>query len=228
VRVGGLEKVSTVDFPGLLSAVVFTQGCNFRCPYCHNPDLARPFGELRDEEEVIGFLETRVRYLDGVVISGGEPTLAEDLGEYVSRIKALGFRVKLDTNGSRPEAVESLVSRNLVDYVALDLKSSPAAYPSELAPPEESRAVLETVGLLKRLGRAHEFRCTCCSPFVDGEAVLAMAKAARGEAPLFLQEVKPTRVLNPGFMARYPDQPGPAELARFREIALPYLPCHLR
>jgi pyruvate formate lyase activating enzyme len=220
--------VSTVDFPGLLSAVVFTQGCNFRCPYCHNPDLVRPFGELMDEAGVLAFLETRSRYLDGVVVSGGEPTLAPDLPEYLERVRGLGFRVKLDTNGSRPEAVRSLVERGLVDYVALDVKSDPAAYPAELADPAESGGILETVALLKSLGCAHEFRTTCCSPFVDDGAVEAIARAAAGDAPLYLQPLRAKRVFNPAFMARHPVQPGPGDLARWRDAASRHLPCHIR
>jgi pyruvate formate lyase activating enzyme len=217
-----------VDYPGRLSAVVFTQGCNFRCPYCHNPELVLPFGELLDEGGVLAFLGTRTRYLDGVVLSGGEPTLVPDLDDYARKLKGLGFLVKLDTNGSRPETVKSLVERHLVDYVALDLKADPAGYPPELAPPEEGAAVLETVNLLKRLACPHEFRTTCVSPFVDEEAVEAIARAATGDSPLYLQELRTGRVFNPGFMGRHPDQPGPGQLEAFRKIARRWLPCHIR
>lgn len=220
--------MSGADYPGLLSAVVFTQGCNFRCPYCHNPALVPPFGELIDEDGVLAFLGTRAKYLDAVVISGGEPTLVPDLEDYLGRIKRLGFRVKLDTNGSRPEAVKSLAERRLLDYVAMDLKSHPAAYPGELAAPEESAAILETVGLLKTLGLPHEFRTTCVSPFVDERAIEAIAKAAAGDSILYLQELKPKRVFNPGFMARHPDQPGPEDLSRWRAVAGRWLPCRVR
>jgi pyruvate formate lyase activating enzyme len=208
--------------------VVFTQGCNFRCPYCHNPELVRPFGELMDEGGVLAFLKTRTRYLDGVVISGGEPTLVPDLDEYARKLKGLGYLVKLDTNGSSPETVKSLVERHLVDYVALDLKADPAAYPPELADPKESASVPETVDLLKSLPCPHEFRTTCAAPFVNDESIEAIARAAAGDSPLYLQEARSERVFNPAFMGRYPDQPGTEDLARFRKIARRWLPCHIR
>jgi pyruvate formate lyase activating enzyme len=208
--------------------VVFTQGCNFRCPYCHNPELVLPFGELMDEGGVLAFLGTRARYLDGVVLSGGEPTLIPDLDDFARRLKGLGFLVKLDTNGSRPGAVQSLVERRLVDYVALDLKADPSAYPPELAPPGESGAVMETVNLLKRLPCPHEFRTTCASPFVNEESVEAIARAATGDSPLYLQELRTERVFNPVFMERHPDQPGPARIEEFRKIARRWLPCRIR
>jgi pyruvate formate lyase activating enzyme len=207
---------------------VFAQGCNFFCPYCQNPDLARPFGELLPEEGVLAFLRSRAKLLDGVVISGGEPAIIEDLPEFIKQIKGMGFKVKLDTNGSRPDAVVSLIEKKLVDYVALDLKADPENYPKELGPPEETAKVLETLSALKRLGKPHEFRTTAASPFINDDSVRALAKAAAGEAPLFLQKLSLKNVLNPSFMEKHPSQPGDEDLLRFRDIARRFLPCHIR
>jgi pyruvate formate lyase activating enzyme len=181
-----------------------------------------------DEDGVLEFLKTRVKLLDGVVISGGEPTVVADLPEFILKVKGFGYKVKLDTNGSRPETIKDLLERHLVDYVALDIKADPRAYPPELGPPEETERVMETINLLKRLGRPHEFRTTAAAPFVNDDSVEAIARAATGDAPLYLQKFKPQTVFTPGFMANHPDQPGPEDLYRFRDIARHHLPAFIR
>src|SRR3989338_1502864 len=120
MRIGGLQKFSLIDYPDRIAAVIFTQGCNFRCPYCHNAELVLTacYGKLISEKEVLGFLERRCRDLEGVVITGGEPTVQYDLTFFLRRIKALGYAVKLDTNGSRPDVLDRLFRAQLVDYVA--------------------------------------------------------------------------------------------------------------
>ncbi len=127
--ISGLQKMTLLDYPGKVACTVFLQGCNFRCPFCHNSDLlggsAEPFMTM---EEFLDFLKKRKGLLDAVCVSGGEPTLQKDLPQLLKGIKALGFRVKLDTNGSRPEVLKALVSDGLVDYVAMDVKNSPARY----------------------------------------------------------------------------------------------------
>jgi pyruvate formate lyase activating enzyme len=228
LRIGGLIKISTIDFPGVLSAVIFTQGCNFFCPYCQNPELVRPFGELLDEDGVLEFLRSRTQFLDGIVISGGEPTLVDDLDEYIKKLKGLGYKVKLDTNGSRPQVIKDLLERKLVDYIALDLKQQPESYSKDLAPLKESERIKETVNLLKRLGYPHEFRTTCAWPFVTEEVIEKIAAAASGEAPLFLQQVKTQRVYNQAFMEKFPRQPTREDLLRYRDIARRFVPCFIR
>ncbi|HPO83020.1 MAG TPA: anaerobic ribonucleoside-triphosphate reductase activating protein, partial [bacterium] len=122
--IGGLHKLSLIDYPGKLSAVVFTRGCNFRCPYCHNPELIEDNGgDIIDEEEVFSFLDERKGKLDGVVMTGGEPTLQSDIAEFLEKVKRLGFFVKLDTNGSYPERIKELIDRKLLDYIAMDIKA---------------------------------------------------------------------------------------------------------
>ena len=131
MRFGGLQKYSLIDFPGKVSCVLFLSGCNFDCPYCHNPDLVR--GEQlcsssKDEAEIYAFLERRKGLLDGVVISGGEPTLVEDLAPLCEKIKGMGYPVKMDTNGSRPKVIKRLTDESLVDYIAMDIKTAPSRY----------------------------------------------------------------------------------------------------
>lgn len=129
LTVAGLQKMTLLDFPGHVACTVFLQGCNFRCPFCHNSDLLPGGGEiLMTGEEFLNFLKKRVGLLDAVCISGGEPTLQKELPVFLKAIKDLGYKVKLDTNGSRPEVLKALCEEHLVDYVAMDVKNSPAAY----------------------------------------------------------------------------------------------------
>ena len=142
----GLQKMTLLDYPGKIACTVFLGGCNFRCPFCHNSELFMGKPEkLMEDEDFFKFLKSRKGLLDGVCVSGGEPTLYKNLPEFLARIKELGFLVKLDTNGSRPEVVRELVEENLVDYIAMDVKNSPAMYAQtvgletmDLTPTEES------------------------------------------------------------------------------------------
>ncbi len=227
MRLGGLVKNSTLDYPGLLSAVVFTQGCNFTCPYCHNPHLVRLFGQPLAEEAAFDFLERRRRYLDGVVISGGEPTLQPDLPDFCKKLQGLGYAVKLDTNGSAPRLLQDLIERKLINYVALDIKTDPRHYSSELTPKDIGESVLECTRVLKRSALPHEFRTTVAAPSVDERTIEAIAKAGAGEAPLFLQPFRPENILNPDFMALH-TQPDLSELEKYRQAAQKYLPTIIR
>jgi pyruvate formate lyase activating enzyme len=182
-----------------------------------------------DEDRVLDFLRTRTRFLDGVVISGGEPTLVPDLADYAKALKGMGYRVKLDTNGSNPALVADLIDRKLLDYVALDVKTDPARYPPELAAKDYSPQVRETINLLKKSPCPHEFRATAAWPFVTRESVRAIAKAVAGDAPLYLQVYKPDRVLNPESMFLTRDrQPSLEEMRAMKDIASASAPCYLR
>ena len=220
-------KNTAIDFPGLLSAAVFTQGCNFTCPYCHNPHLVRLFGQPLAEEATVDFLRQRRPLLDGVVISGGEPTIQPDLADFCKKLRGLGYAVKLDTNGSAPDRVADLIERRLINYLALDLKADPGAYPYEIAPQDPGTAILETIRLLKRTGLPHEFRVTAAAPFITKKSLEAIARAAAGQRPLFIQTCRLENVLNPEFMADY-SQPTADDLADFQALANTFLPATIR
>jgi pyruvate formate lyase activating enzyme len=227
LRLGGLTKSTALDFPGRLSAVLFTQGCNFTCPYCHNPQLVRLFGEPLPEGETLDFLRQRRRYLSGVVISGGEPTLQPDLAEFCKKLQGLGYEVKLDTNGSAPGLVSDLIERRLINYLALDLKADPRAYPPEIAPQDPGETIMETIAVLKRGTLPHEYRVTAAAPFINRHSLESIARAAAGQAPLFLQTCRLATNLDPDFMNRHP-QPEPEELRQWADLAAARLPVHLR
>ena len=128
MELGGLQKLTLLDFPGRLACTAFTVGCNFRCPWCHNGSLVRRTAETFDVSELLAFLRKRRGVLDGVCITGGEPLIQEDLSDFMAVLKDMGLKIKLDTNGSNPSRMRKLVSDGLVDYVAMDIKNSPARY----------------------------------------------------------------------------------------------------
>ncbi len=201
VRVGALQKTTMLDFPGKVAAIVFTQGCNFLCPYCHNPDLILHRDGPLAQADILGFLTGRRRLLEGVVITGGEPTLQEDLEEFCLLLKSLGYAIKLDTNGARPHVVRRLLEQSLLDYVAMDVKAAPRRYPREIAVGDVGDAIVKSVALLGESGVPHEFRVPCAAPFVTSETFGEILDEIRGDAPVFLQEVRTERVLSPGFFS---------------------------
>lgn len=174
--IGGLLKFTLIDYPGKVAAVVFTQGCNYRCPFCHNPQLVLPelFTVPLAVEEVAGFLEKRRGQLQGVVITGGEPTLQEGLKDFIVRVKAMGYLVKLDTNGSRPQVLREILDARLVDLVAMDIKASPAGYGKATGGRADLAGVTASIELIKRSGVDYIFRTTALKGFLTPEDVAAI------------------------------------------------------
>ena len=188
--INGLQKLSLLDYPGRLAATVFTGGCNLRCPFCHNaPLVLRPNeGERISEKEVLSFLEKRRGILDGVCITGGEPLLQEELADFIVKVRELGFLVKLDTNGTFPERLSSLIRRGLVDYVAMDIKNSFEKYPQTVGIPNFNPApVFESAALLIRGSLPYEFRTTLVRAFHAEEDIENIGRAIRGAKNYFLQ-----------------------------------------
>ncbi len=217
--IGGMERASFIDFPGRVSAVVFTRACNLRCGYCHNPVLVREAEGLSlDEDQALAFLNERRGLLGGVVVSGGEPTLQpEALRAFLRRVRAMGFATKLDTNGTRPEVLALLIEESLVDYVALDFKDLPEGY-AELCDMREEAAVIESsLAILRRSGLAYELRTTVILPRHDEARLTAMAgRLQRGER-WFLQRYRPGDVLAQDADFTAPDRESLNQLAeRFR------------
>ncbi len=192
MTIEGLQKLTLLDFPGKTACTVFLGGCNFRCPFCHNFDLAaRPSAPLMSEEEFLSFLEQRKGLLDGVAVTGGEPLMRRDLPDFLRKIKALGYAVKLDTNGSFPDRLRALVEEGLVDYVAMDVKNAPARYGETvgfqklgLGPIEKSVAYLLSGAV------DYEFRTTVVSELHRGEDMAAIAEWLCGAKRYFLQQFK--------------------------------------
>lgn len=185
----GLQKMTLLDFPGKIACTVFLGGCNFRCPFCHNGALALggAGGDDISVDALLAFLDQRRGRLQGVCISGGEPTLQEDLPELIAEIKARGFKVKLDTNGTNPEMLYQLICDGLVDYVAMDIKNSPEKYPITAAAPLDFSAVESSVALLKQGRVDYEFRTTLVKELHTTEDIEAIGKWLSGSKRHFLQ-----------------------------------------
>jgi pyruvate formate lyase activating enzyme len=160
MQIGGLQKLSLIDYPQKIAAVIFTQKCNMFCPYCHNPQLVYPhlFGQSVREDEVFAFLEKRRNVLEGVVISGGEPTVQTDLGDFIAGIKKLGYAVKLDTNGSNPQVLTELIENRLIDFIAMDIKSP--LYKYGLFYKGDLENVKLSIEIIKSCGLPYLFRTT--------------------------------------------------------------------
>jgi pyruvate formate lyase activating enzyme len=182
MKIGGLQKFSLIDYPGKLAAVIFTQGCNFRCPYCHNADLVLPerFGELVSESEIISFLESRKGKIEALVITGGEPTLQPDLIYFIAKVKKMGFLVKLDTNGSRPEVIASLLGLSLVDYIAMDVKSPFSKYALVSGVSGLEDKLKDSIDIILQSGIPYEFRTTLAKTLVTQEDVPKIRKMIKG------------------------------------------------
>ena len=187
----GLQKLTLLDFPEKMACTLFTFGCNFRCPFCHNASLVladRADDSITLEEEFFSFLQKRRGMLEGVCISGGEPTLQPDLPDFIRRIRDLGFAVKLDTNGYRPAVLRALIDGGLVDYVAMDVKNSLSRYPETVGISRFDTAPLEeSMDLLMENRVPFEFRTTLVRGLHTPESIAEMGKRLAGEERFFLQ-----------------------------------------
>ena len=201
VPVGGIQKLSLVDFPGHVAAALFTAGCNMRCGYCHNPELVLPerLASSIPIDDIMQFLQSRVGRLDGVVVSGGEPTIHDDLPELIRRIKALGYDVKLDSNGTRPEMIRQLIDDKLINFVAMDIKGPLEKYQTIAARPIDLDAVQETIALLISSGIGHEFRTTIVREQLEPSDFHKVGEMVRGAKRFALQHFRPGSTLAPQF-----------------------------
>ena len=188
MKISGLQKLTLLDYPGKMACTVFTYGCNFRCGFCHNALLVtEENGDNISEDEFFAFLKKRQGILDGVCISGGEPTLQKDLSEFIAKIKDLGYSVKLDTNGTNPTLLKKLISKNLVDYIAMDIKNSPKKYDITCGCKVDTDSIKESVSLIISSGIEHEFRTTTLREYHTAEDFEDIAEWIAGNSSYYLQ-----------------------------------------
>lgn len=193
MQIGGFVKQSLIDYPGKIAAIVFTQGCNFRCGYCHNEELIPVRKGTIDEKTIWTNLEKNRFLLDGVVVTGGEPTMQTDLFSFISKVKELGLLVKLDTNGGNPKVMESLLAEDLLDYVAMDIKSALtelnySCVSGISVSPEMLKRIRQSIQLIIHSGVEHEFRTTVCRELVSLENVRAIVSELDGAQKYYLQQ----------------------------------------
>jgi pyruvate formate lyase activating enzyme len=204
MNIGGFQKFSLIDYPDKICAIVFTQGCNFRCPYCHNPELIdskRPNPKEAREEEILSFLERRKEKLDAVTITGGEPLLQSDLGEFLSSLKVLGYLVKLDTNGSVPSKLERLIASAHIDYIAMDIKAPLDKYENLIRRKIETRKILDSVRIIMDSGLDYEFRTTVVRSFLDKDDFVKIGQLIHNSRLYVLQRFVPSKSLDDKFLA---------------------------
>lgn len=219
---GGLEKCTLIDYPGKVACMVYTIGCNLRCPYCHNPELVDETVETKiSEKEVLGFLSRRKGMLDGLVITGGEPTIHDDLLQFMKKVKKLGFLVKLDSNGTRPDILKEAIRKKLVDYIAMDIKSPMSKYSQTVARPVDVVAIRKSIQIIMSSNIKYEFRTTVIKALIALEDFHEIGREIRGAQGYFLQKFIPTKILNPQFKKKvtYSDE----EFKSFQKIMNTYV-----
>lgn len=223
MQILGFQKTTLLDYPGHVAATIFTGGCNFRCPFCHNGDLVLHPQQLPvfTEEEIFALLRKRQGILDGVCITGGEPTLQPDLVDFIRKVRALGYDIKLDTNGYRPDILKHLCEQGLLDYVAMDIKHAPAKYNTICNVSNfQLEHILSAVEFLKSGVVPYEFRTTLIQEVHTPEDIIAIGEWLSGAAAYFLQAYKDSdTVIQSGFHAHDRDT-----LLQFVEHLKPYVP----
>ena len=221
MQLGGLQKLTLLDFPGRLACTAFTVGCNFRCPWCHNGSLVRRTAETFDASELLAFLRKRRGVLDGVCISGGEPLLHDTLADTLRAVKDLGYAVKLDTNGSFPDRLRQLVEDGLVDYVAMDVKNCREHYGVTAGVPDlDVSPIVESVSYLLSEPVEFEFRTTVVGQFHNRENMEALARWIAGAKRYFLQSFVDGETL----LSRGCTGLSPQEMEDLRQVVLPWVP----
>lgn len=205
MKIGGFQKVSTVDYPGHLCSTIFLSGCNLRCRFCHNPSLVSRQEETQDitVEEILAFLKKRAGLLEGVCITGGEPTLNNGLEELVSAIKALGYKVKLDTNGTNPQVVRNLLEEGLLDYIAVDVKAPMERYEEIAGCWVNTEKIKETIEIVLNSNIDYEFRTTFL-PDLDEKDIKKIAESIAGSKRYVVQQYRNNTTLDEEYSVKKP------------------------
>lgn len=219
MKIGGLQKMTLIDYPRKISATVFTCGCNFACPMCHNPELLDCKTQIK-KEDFFNWLKTRKDLLDGVCITGGEPTINKDLPEFIRKIKEMDFLVKLDTNGSSPKMLEKLYKEKQLDFVAMDIKSSKEKYQKACNKKINIDNIRKSINLIRNSNVDYEFRTTVIPEIIEEDDIKKIGQWIKGSKAYVLQQFRPAKTLD---KALQKIQPYPEEkLKEFKKIAEPY------
>ncbi len=190
MKIGGLQKTSLLDYPDTISAIIWTVGCNFRCPFCYNKDLIGGKVEIIPEEEVLSFLKIRKGLLEGLVISGGEPLLQEDIIDFTKKVKDLGYLIKIDTNGMFPEKLKELIDKKLVDYVAMDVKAPKNKYDKLSGVKTDISKIEKSIDIIRNDAPDYEFKTTFAPNLLTKKDIVEIAKWLKGSKRFYLQQFK--------------------------------------
>ena len=225
--ISGVQQFTMLDYPEKTACIIWTAGCNFRCGYCHNPEFVLPekVRELSDtfisEEAILSFLKSRIGKLDGVVISGGEPTMHLDLPEFITKIKKLGFLVKLDTNGNNPFMVRTLIDEKLIDYVAMDMKTDLENYEELVGCRAKPAFIKLTIEMLLSGEIPYEFRSTLIREVHTESTLQEMASLIDGARVVYLQQFRPDHTLDPAYASMHPFSK--EQMEQIRSIFTPHV-----
>ena len=231
MKIHGLNKLTLLDYPGHMACLIFTGACNYRCPFCHNASLVlNPNSQPAiSEEEIFAFLQSRKGILEGVCISGGEPTLQADLPKFIRKIRTMGFHVKLDTNGSRPGILKALLEEGLLDYVSMDIKNALKKYLSTIGIPESvsgfnnliTDSVRQSAELLMQSSIPYEFRTTVVKELHSEEDLLSIGKWLNGANAYYLQSFRDSETLVGASLGQFHAYE-PEQMRAFRDMLKPY------
>jgi pyruvate formate lyase activating enzyme len=205
MNIGGFQQTSLIDYPDKLCAIIWTLGCNFRCPFCYNPQLVLEQTPTIAEEDVLAFLQKRTKQLDALSISGGEPLLQPDLAAFIKKVKKLGYLIKIDTNGSLPDTLAALLDQHLIDYVSMDIKAPPDTYKTLTGKDVDITKIQHSIQLIKEQAPAYEFRTTMIPSLLTKEDIITIAQWITPATTYYIQQFKyDTPVLSPQLQQNKP------------------------
>jgi len=190
MKIGGLQKTSLLDYPEQVSSIIWTVGCDFRCPFCYNKDLVLGKVELISEEELFSFLKKRKNMLDGLVISGGEPLIQKDISEFTKKVKKLGYLIKIDTNGMHPKKLKELIDNKLVDYISMDVKAPREKYELLTNIKTDLKKIESSIEIIKNSDIDYEFKTTFVPDLLTQEDIIKISKWIKGSKKYYLQQFK--------------------------------------
>jgi pyruvate formate lyase activating enzyme len=204
MNIGGLQQFTMIDYPDKTAAIVFTLGCNFRCGYCHNPELVLPekFNPSLDEDKIFEFFKTRIGKLDAISITGGEPTLQKDLPQFMKKVKDLGFLIKLDSNGTNPKMLKEIIDHKLVDYIAMDIKAPLEKYEEVIQAQINLEDIKKSIQMIMDSGIEYEFRTTIVKSQLSVADLIDIGKLIKGAEIYYLQKFVPSKANDEEFLKK--------------------------
>lgn len=221
MKLAGIQKVTLLDYPGHIACTVFTRGCNFRCPFCHNMELVTNFDNSKDidENEIIEFLKTRAGKLEGVCITGGEPLISDEVFSFMRKIKEIGFKIKLDTNGTFPQRINTALKEKLIDMIAMDIKSSENNYNFVAGVNVDIDKIKESISIIRNCGIDYEFRTTCVKGLHERNDFEGIGKLILGADKYYLQNFRQVENVTPDNLCGFKKE----ELEIFKTIVEKYV-----
>lgn len=221
MRINGFTGLSLIDYPGKISSIIFTSPCNFRCPFCQNSNLIEKNDDVIQDFFVLNEISKRKNFIDGVVVTGGEPTLQEDLENFLFKIKDMGLKVKLDTNGYLPDIIENLLNSKLIDHISMDIKTSPEKYNLACGINIDIKKILKSIEIIKNSNIDYDFRTTCVPDIVKENDIEIISKLIKDSPLYILQQFNNEKTLNEKFQKIFPYEE--SVLEKFSEIAGKYV-----